>query len=110
LDEKFLNKLIELVEINMSDEKFGVEQLSKEIGMSRSQLHRKLKALLGQGPNQFIRVFRLRRAHDLLKQKSITAAEVAFEVGFNSPSYFTKCFHDLFGYTPSENPDSSNQD
>jgi len=109
LDEKFLNKLIELVEVNMSDEKFGVEQLSANIGMSRSQLHRKLKALLGQGPNHFIRVFRLQRAHDLLKQKGITSAEVAFEVGFSSPSYFTKCFHDLFGYTPTEIPDSSNQ-
>jgi len=110
LDEKFLNKIMELVEINMSDEKFGVEQLSIEIAMSRSQLHRKLKALLGQGPSHFIRVFRLQRAHDLLKQKSATAAEIGFEVGFSSPSYFTKCFHDLFGYTPTEIPDSSNQD
>lgn len=105
LDEKFLNKLMELIETHMSDEKFGVEQLSIELAMSRSQLHRKLKALIGQGPNQFIRVFRLQRAHDLLKQKSATAAEIGYEVGFGSPSYFTKCFHNLFGYTPTEIPD-----
>jgi DNA-binding response OmpR family regulator len=104
VDEKFLDKLIALVEINMGDEKFGVEQLGEELGMSRSQLHRKLKALLDQGPNQFIRFFRLQRAHDLLKQKAATASEIAYQVGFSSPSYFTKCFHEQFGYTPSEIP------
>ena len=104
VDEKFLNRLIEVVEVHMGDEKFGVEQLGNEMGMSRSQLHRKLTALLGQGPNQFIRSFRLHRAHDLLKQNSATASEIAYQVGFSSPSYFTKCFHEQFGYTPSEVP------
>ena len=94
--------MIEIVEHHMSNDKFGVEQLGDEIGMSRSQLHRKLTALLGQGPNQFIRSFRLQRAHDLLKQESATASEIAYQVGFSSPSYFTKCFHEQFGYTPSE--------
>ena len=86
----------------MSNERFGVEQLSDELGMSRSQLHRKLTALIDQSPNQFIRSFRLQRAHDLLKQKAATASEIAYQVGFSSPSYFTKCFHEQFGYTPSE--------
>jgi len=104
IDEIFLKKLVELVEENMSDENFGVEQLGDEIGMSRSQLHRKLKALLDQSPNQFIRSFRLHRAHDLLKQQSATASEIAYQVGFSSPSYFTKCFHEQFGYTPSDLP------
>lgn len=104
IDVKFLDKIVELVEINMSDEKFGVEQLGIEIGMSRSQLHRKMKALVDQGPNQFIRSFRLQRAHDLLKQNSATASEIAYKVGFSSPSYFTKCFHEQYGYTPSEIP------
>jgi len=102
IDEKFLNKLIDKVEGHLSDEKFGVEQLGDELGMSRSQLHRKLTALLGQGPNQFIRTFRLQRAHDLLRQKAATASEISYRVGFGSPSYFTKCFHDQFGYTPTE--------
>ncbi|MCK5702972.1 MAG: response regulator, partial [Cyclobacteriaceae bacterium] len=102
IDEQFLNRLIEIVEHHMNSDKFGVEQLGDEIGMSRSQLHRKLTALLGQGPNQFIRSFRLQLAHDLLKQESATASEIAYQVGFSSPSYFTKCFHEQFGYTPSE--------
>ena len=102
IDEKFLNRLIEIVELHMGNEKFSVEQLGIEMGMSRSQLHRKLNALIDQGPNQFIRTFRLQRAHDLLKQNTATAAEIAYEVGFSSPSYFTKCFHEMFGYTPSE--------
>jgi DNA-binding response OmpR family regulator/nitrogen-specific signal transduction histidine kinase len=102
IDEKFLDRLIELVELNISDEKFGVEQLGREIGMSRSQLHRKLTALIDQGPNQFIRSFRLQRAHDLLKQNAATASEISYQVGFSSPSYFTKCFHEQFGYTPTE--------
>lgn len=102
VDEKFLNKLIVTVENQLGNEHFGVEQLSEEIGMSRSQLHRKLKALVDQGPNQFIRSFRLNRAHNLLKQRVATAAEIAYRVGFGSPSYFTKCFQEQFGYTPSE--------
>jgi signal transduction histidine kinase/AraC-like DNA-binding protein len=102
VDEKFLHKLMEIVESQIGNEHFGVEQLSEEIGMSRSQLHRKLKALLDQGPNQFIRTFRLNRAHDLLKQRAATASEIAYRVGFGSPSYFTKCFQEHFGYVPSE--------
>ncbi|WP_326283432.1 tetratricopeptide repeat protein [Tamlana sp. 2201CG12-4] len=102
IDEKFLNRLIELVEFNMSNENFGVTQLSIEIGMSRSQLHRKLIGLLDQGPSKFMQSFRLQRAHDLLKQKAATTSEIAYQVGFGSPSYFTKCFRKHFGYTPTE--------
>lgn len=104
IDEKFIKRMMDILELQMGDEKFGVEALGTELGMSRSQLHRKLKALIGQGPNQFIRSFRLNRAHDLLKVNAATAAEVAYSVGFSSPSYFTKCFHEQFGYTPSEIP------
>ncbi len=104
VDEQFLERLIEIVELNMGDEKFGVELLGDEMGMSRSQLHRKLKALLDQGPNQFIRSFRLQRAHELLIQHAATASEIAYQVGFGSPSYFTKCFHEEYGYTPTEIP------
>ena len=104
IDEQFLNKLMEIVELYMGDEQFGVEQLGDELSMSRTQLYRKLKALINQGPNQFIRTFRLQRAHDLLKQKAATAAEISYQVGFSSPSYFAKCFLDQFGYSPSEVP------
>lgn len=102
IDEKFLQKLVDIVEREIGNEHFGVEQLSQEIGMSRSQLHRKLKALLDQGPNQFIRTFRLKRAHDLLKQRAATTSEIAYRVGFSSPSYFTKCFQEHFGYVPTD--------
>ena len=107
LDEQFLSRLKNVVETQLGNEQFGVVQLSEELGMSRSQIHRKLKALLDQGPNQFIRGFRLQRAHDLLKQKAATASEIGYQVGFSSPSYFTKCFHEQFGYTPSEIPVNS---
>ncbi|MBC8770512.1 tetratricopeptide repeat protein [Arenibacter sp. BSSL-BM3] len=102
VDEAFLEKTIKAVEENMGDEEFSVEQLAYAIGMSRSQLHRKLKALLDQSPNQLIRTFRLQRAHDLLKQNAATSSEIAYQVGFSSPSYFTKCFHEQYGCTPSE--------
>lgn len=102
IDEQFLKRMMNVLEINMADEKFSVEALGEELGMSRSHLHRKLKALIGQGPNQFIRSFRLNRAHALLTVNAATAAEIAYSVGFGSPSYFTKCFHEQFGYTPSE--------
>lgn len=102
VDEVLLSKVMNKVEQNMGDEHFGVEQLSTAIGMSRSQLHRKLKALIDQSPTQFIRSFRLQRAHDLLKQNAATASEIAYKVGFGSPSYFTKCFHKQYGCTPSD--------
>lgn len=102
VDRAFLEKIIKVVEENMGKDQFGVEQLGLAIGMSRSQLHRKLKALLDQAPNQFIRSFRLQRAHNLLEQNAATASEIGYQVGFGSPSYFTKCFHEQYGYTPSD--------
>ncbi len=102
MEEQFISKLLKIVEDHISDEKFGVEQLAREIGMSRSQIHRKMMALTNLAPNQFIRTFRLTRAMDLLKKKAATASEIAYLVGFGSPSYFTKCFREQYGFTPSE--------
>jgi AraC-like DNA-binding protein len=102
IDEQFITRLLKMVEEHIGDEKFGVEQLALEIGMSRSQIHRKMIALTNQAPNQFIRTFRLTRAMELLKKKAATASEIAYQVGFSSPSYFTKCFREEFGNTPSE--------
>ena len=107
IDEVFLNRLMKIVEENMGDDLFGVERLSDKMGMSRSQLHRKLNALIGKGPSQLIRSFRLTRAHDLLKVNAATLAEIAYTVGFSSPSYFSKCFREQFGYTPSDIPGDS---
>jgi transcriptional regulator GlxA family with amidase domain len=101
-DEKFLLKVIEVVESKMSDVNFSVEHLSDQVGMSRKNLHRKLVALVDQTPNEFIRVFRLKAAMQLLEQQSGTVKEVAFGVGFNNLSYFAKCFKEQFGISPAE--------
>ena len=101
-DENFLNKVLRAIEKNMSEDSFGVEELSKEVAMSRSQLHRKLIALTGQAPNELLRKTRLLRAKELLQKKAATPSEIAYQVGFNSHSYFSKCFKEEFGISPSE--------
>ncbi|MCB9299094.1 MAG: response regulator [Lewinellaceae bacterium] len=101
VEEAFLNRVVAMVEQNMDDETFGVPELADAVGLSRSQLHRKLKALSGKSPSEVIRDMRLQRASDLLQKGAGNASEVAFMVGFNSLAYFSKCFKDAFGYPPS---------
>ncbi len=101
-DEKFLNKAFKIIDEHISDYKFSVEEFAKEIGLSRMQLHRKIHALTDQSANELIRSFRLKKSVRLLARKSGNISEVAYEVGFNNPSYFASCFKDLFGYSPSE--------
>ncbi|MCB9325723.1 MAG: response regulator [Lewinellaceae bacterium] len=102
VDETFLLKVKSTIEENLDDETFSVEDLSQSVGMSRSQLHRKLKAMTNQSPNEIIRVMRLLRAKELLEKKAGNASEIAFMVGFNSLAYFSKCYRDHFGVPPSE--------
>ncbi len=102
VDDAFLVKVMAAVEKEIGNENFTVEDLGHEVGMSRSQLHRKLVALTNQAPNQFIRWIRLQRAMDLLKKKAGTVSEVAYGVGFGDPSYFSKLFHRQFGLRPSD--------
>lgn len=99
-EQKYLKKLTEIVEGNFSNPSFGVAELAREMGLSHSSLHRKLKAIARQTISQFIRETRLRRAMELLQLQAGTVAEVAFGVGFGSTTYFSKCFHDYFGYPP----------
>lgn len=101
MDEKFLIQLKESIHQHLGDEQFSVDALADEMGMSRVQLHRKFKALTGQTPGKFIRKYRLDIAHDLLEKKTATVAEIAFDCGFSSAAYFSKCFSDEFGETPS---------
>lgn len=101
-EQVFLDKVMRAIEANMSEEDFGVEELAKEVTMSRSQLHRKLIALTGQSPSEVLRNTRLLRAKELLQKKAATPSEVAFRVGFNSHTYFSKCFKEEFGISPSE--------
>ncbi|TAK49324.1 MAG: response regulator [Saprospiraceae bacterium] len=102
MDAVFLQKVREAVEANLDDENFSVVELGNKIGMSRSQLHRKLSALTGFSPNEVIRNMRLERARQLLEKKAGTVSEIAFLCGFSSPAYFNKCFKDYFGNTPGE--------
>ncbi|CAN5921824.1 hypothetical protein BH24BAC1_BH24BAC1_40630 [soil metagenome] len=101
VDERFLQKVLEVVEQHLADPAFDVDVFSWETGMSRVHLHRKLKALTDQSPGELIRTFRLKRAASLLEQQHDNISEVAFAVGFNSLTYFTKCFREQYGQTPS---------
>lgn len=101
LDEKLIQRALDLVEQHISDPNFSVEDLSKELGMSRVHLYKKLLSLTGKTPLEFIRVIRLKRAAQLLKKSQLTVAEIAFEVGFNNPKYFSKYFKDEFNELPS---------
>ena len=98
----FLSRLTEVIEENLTDEQFGVTELAQELGMSRSNLLRKVKKLSGLSVSQFIRQLRLERAMELLKEKSLTVSEISYQVGFGSSSYFIKCFREHYGYPPGE--------
>jgi TolB-like protein/AraC-like DNA-binding protein/Tfp pilus assembly protein PilF len=102
MENDFLNKITGIIEENLSDERFGVSELANKIGMSRSNLLRKVKKLNGQSVSQFIRKVRLENAMEMLKENDQTVSEVSYEVGFGSTSYFIKCFHDQYGYPPGE--------
>ncbi|HEX6223470.1 MAG TPA: helix-turn-helix domain-containing protein [Chryseolinea sp.] len=97
-----LEKLRKEVDDNLTNDQFSVEELAKNIGMSRSQLHRKLSTATGQSVSQFIREYRLQRGMELLKQGQLNAAEVADRIGFGSATYFNKCFNEYYGYPPGE--------
>ncbi|MEJ2052733.1 MAG: ATP-binding protein [Calditrichaceae bacterium] len=101
LDKKFLEKALAIIEENISDPEFGVERFAREMALSRVQLYRKVRALTGQTASEFIRTVRINRAAQLLKQKTDNIGQIAFFVGFNSPSYFSKCFYKQFGIYPS---------
>jgi len=101
-DEKFLNRALEIIEKNMGNSDFEVHQFQEEMLMSRMQLFRKIKALTNQTPGEFIRTIRLKRAASLIRQNFGNIAQITYEVGFNNPSHFAKCFHKLFGVLPSQ--------
>ncbi len=102
VEEIFLQNSLAIVERHLSDSSFSVEQLADELNLSRMQLHRKLKAITNQSATEFVRHVRLQRAANLLAARSATVSEVAFTVGFESLSYFSKSFREQFGVLPSE--------
>ncbi len=101
-DKQFLECLQKVLDQNITNSNFSIEDFGSEMGVSRMQLHRKLKALTGQSASEFLRTQRLKLALKLLKEKKISISEVGYTVGFNDPSYFTKCFKQEFGSAPSE--------
>lgn len=101
LDEKLIQRAIKCVEENISDTAFSVETLSHELGMSRVHLYKKLLALTGKSPIEFIRVIRLQQAAQLLEKSQLTVSEIAYKVGFNNPKYFTKYFKEEYKMLPS---------
>jgi signal transduction histidine kinase/DNA-binding response OmpR family regulator len=102
VDERFLNHALEIMEAHIADPQFSVERFAEEIGMSRKNLLRKIKALTDQSVNEFIRNFRLQRSAQFISAKTGTISEIAYRVGFNNLSYFSKCFKELFGVLPNE--------
>ena len=101
-DEDFLEKLKREIDNNLTNEQFSVEALAKNIGMSRSQLHRRLNTVTGKSVSQFVREHRLGLGMALLKTGDLTAAEVSDRIGFGSPTYFSKCFNEFYGFPPGE--------
>lgn len=101
-EDTFLLKFRDFVEKNMADSDLSVETIGAELGLSRVQLYRKIKALTGQSPVELLRTARLQKGRELLQTTDKTVSEVAYEVGFTAPSYFTKCFKDEFGISPSD--------
>ena len=102
IDKTFLEKLHEQIEKNLSDPDFSVEALGAQIGLSRVQLYRKCKALTNYAPNELLRITRLKRAATLLSATEKSVSEIAYEVGFSSPSYFAKCYKEYFGKSPTK--------
>ena len=102
MDKEFVEKFKTIIEEKMSDSGLNVEDLGRDMGLSRVQLYRKIKSLTNYAPNELLRMARLKRAASLLASSELTVAEIAYEVGFTSPSYFTKCYKEQFGESPTE--------
>lgn len=101
-DEVFVDKLFAAIDSNIDKENFGIEQLAKEVAMSRAQLFRRIKSLSGRSPNKFVNRYRMHLALELLKMKKYNVCQVAQDLGYSNPSYFSKMFKKEFGILPSE--------
>ena len=97
----FIQNLSTVIENNMHDENFNVDQLAQKLNMSRRQILRKIKAISGQTPTELIKSMRLRKAYDLIEKNTASISEIAYQVGFGNLSYFSKSFRAQFGFLPS---------
>jgi YesN/AraC family two-component response regulator len=102
LDKQFLEKVLDYIEANLSNPNLSVDELASQVFLSKVQLYRKIKAITGMSVIEFITSIRLRKAARLIVEKQMSFAQIAYETGFSSPSYFTKCFREHYGKTPRE--------
>ena len=102
VDKGFADRFRRLIEDNLSDSELSVEDLGSKMGLSRVQLYRKIKALTNYSPVELLRIARLKKAASLLASSEKTISEITYEVGFTSPSYFTKCYKEYFGENPTD--------
>jgi AraC-like DNA-binding protein len=100
-DDEFIVRLRQLLEDNLSETDFNVKKLSSDLNISTTHLYRKLKALTGLSPVEFIRVFKLQKACEMLANTNYSIKEIGYGLGFNNLSYFVKCFREQFRVTPS---------
>jgi DNA-binding response OmpR family regulator len=108
-DKSFIGKAIAFVENNISNSNLGVEEFAKELSLSRTQLYRKIKGLTGQGVTEFIRSVKLKKALIMMKENDYTINEITYKTGFNSQSYFTRCFKEVYGKSPLEYMEELNE-
>jgi len=101
-DQKFINKLNDILEANYTDPDFDFSQICSQIGLSRAQLYRKVTSITGKTVNEYIRIYRLKKAAQMLIDEGLNVSEIMYNVGFKNSSYFAKCFKDFFGVLPSE--------
>ncbi|GAO28478.1 DNA-binding response regulator, AraC family [Geofilum rubicundum JCM 15548] len=101
-DQSFINKFRHLLEDNYTESELNVEDLGRNMGLSRSQLYRKTKALTNYSPNELLRIMRLQKAQELINTSELSVSEIAYRVGFTSPSYFAKCFKDYYDKSPTD--------
>jgi AraC-like DNA-binding protein len=101
LDEQFLQNIVQVIEKNVSNAEFSVSDLCRELGVSRSRFFKRVHALTGKSPMEFIRNIRMQHAAQLLEKSQLSVSEVAYRVGFNNPRYFAKYFKELYEVLPS---------
>lgn len=101
VEKAFLDKIRTVIEQNLDDEQISTDWVGRQLGLSRAQLHRKLKALINQSPGEFVRSIRMQKAHELLKNKAGTISEISYMVGYSNPANFSTSFSKHFGYPPS---------
>ena len=102
VENEFYARFLEIVRGEMGNPELNVDTLASKMGLGRSQFYRKIKALTNYSPVELLRSIRLKQARELLTSTSRSVSEIAYEVGFSTPAYFTRCYREAFGETPSE--------